>query len=235
MVGGMALHQILNWTTAAGLVLAVVVVAAAYLRVRQECKATLRDHVTAGPAWTAGDSWLTSITGIGGGLLATVAVAHDTEAAWLLGIYALTAALAPILYGALAPGGEQTTGTVAGYLLAALATMFAWPGAWYRRPGHRGGHLRLRCPDDPCRAGEPDDDGSRPAAEARPSPGVTAGGNRRPEIGHALVPPAPPAEPVSWARVSAAHGLVYRASRGMSACVSGLPQPVTGSQPGEAW
>jgi hypothetical protein len=128
MVGGMALHQILNWTTAAGLVLAVVVVAAAYLRVRQECKATLRDHVTAGPAWTAGDSWLTSITGIGGGLLATVAVAHDTEAAWLLGIYALTAALAPILYGALAPGGEQTTGTVAGYLLAALATMFGGIG-----------------------------------------------------------------------------------------------------------
>jgi hypothetical protein len=31
-----------------------------------------------------------------------------------------------------------------------------------------------------------------------------------------------------------AHRLAYRASRGMSACASGLPQPVTGSHPGEA-
>ncbi len=31
-----------------------------------------------------------------------------------------------------------------------------------------------------------------------------------------------------------AHRLAYRVSRGMSACASGLPQPVTGSHPGEA-
>lgn len=31
------------------------------------------------------------------------------------------------------------------------------------------------------------------------------------------------------------YGLTKRASRGMSTCALGLPQPVTGSQPGAAW
>jgi hypothetical protein len=31
------------------------------------------------------------------------------------------------------------------------------------------------------------------------------------------------------------YGLTKRASRGTSTCALGLPQPVTGSQPGAAW
>jgi hypothetical protein len=94
----------------------------------------LRDHVKAGPVWTASDSWLTNTTGIGSGVLAAVALAFNgggAESAWLLGIYALSAALAPVIYGALSPSNPdsaEVTGTVAGYLLAALATMFGGIG-----------------------------------------------------------------------------------------------------------
>jgi len=93
---------------------------------------TLRDHVRAGSVWAPGDSWLTSTTGIASGVLATVALGvGGGESAWLLGLYALSAALAPVVYGALSPANpdaKEVTGTVAGYLLAALATLFGGIG-----------------------------------------------------------------------------------------------------------
>jgi len=92
----------------------------------------LRDHVKAGSVWAPGDSWLTSTTGIASGVLATVALGvGGGESAWLLGLYALSAALAPVVYGALSPANpdaREVTGTVAGYLLAALATLFGGIG-----------------------------------------------------------------------------------------------------------
>ena len=47
--------------------------------------------------------------------------------------------------------------------------------------------------------------------------------HRQPFLGSRSLPP------------TGGHGLTYRASRGTSACALGLPQPVTGSQPGAAW
>jgi hypothetical protein len=90
----------------------------------------LTDHVTAGAVWTASDSWLTSTTAVGSGLFAAVGLGiGGTDAGWLLAIYALSAALAPLIYGCLSPGsGPAVTGSVRGFLLAALASMFGGIG-----------------------------------------------------------------------------------------------------------
>jgi hypothetical protein len=92
---------------------------------------TQRARVTAGPAWTASDSWLTTITGIfgvGSGVVLSLASTHGgATVAFLFTIYAVNAALAPIVYGALAvssPDAGQVTGTVAGYLAAGAFTVF---------------------------------------------------------------------------------------------------------------
>jgi hypothetical protein len=94
-----------------------------------------RDQVTAGPAWTASDSWLTTITGIfgiGSGVLISLAPTGGfAKDALLFTIYAITAALAPVIYGALAissPDSGQVTGTVMGYLAAAAFTVFGGLG-----------------------------------------------------------------------------------------------------------
>jgi hypothetical protein len=90
----------------------------------------LTDHVTAGAIWTSGDSWLTSTTAVGSGVLAAIGLGvGGSDAGWLLAIYALSAALAPLIYGCLSPGsGAAVTGSVRGFLLAALATMFGGVG-----------------------------------------------------------------------------------------------------------
>lgn len=90
----------------------------------------LRDHVTAGAVWTSSDSWLTSTTAVGSGVLAAIGLGvGGSDAGWLLAIYALSAALAPLIYGCLSPGsGAAVSGSVRGFLLAALATMFGGIG-----------------------------------------------------------------------------------------------------------
>jgi hypothetical protein len=90
----------------------------------------LTDHVTAGAVWTSSDSWLTSTTAVGSGVLAAVGLGvGGSDAGWLLAIYALSAALAPLIYGCLSPGsGAAVIGSVRGFLLAALATMFGGVG-----------------------------------------------------------------------------------------------------------
>lgn len=90
----------------------------------------LTDHVTAGPAWTSSDSWLTSTTALGSGLLAVVNLGIDgTSAGWLLAMYALSAALAPVIYGCLAPASAAgVRGSIRGFLLASLATLFGGIG-----------------------------------------------------------------------------------------------------------
>jgi hypothetical protein len=92
---------------------------------------TQRARVTAGSAWTASDSWLTTITGIfgvGSGVVLSLASTHGgAQVAFLFTIYAVNAALAPIVYGALgvsSPDTGQVTGTVAGYLGAGALTVF---------------------------------------------------------------------------------------------------------------
>jgi hypothetical protein len=94
-----------------------------------------RVQVTAGPAWTASDSWLTTITGIfgiGSGVLISLAPTGGfAKVALLFTIYAINAALAPVIYGALAissPDSGQVTGTVAGYLAAGAFTVFGGLG-----------------------------------------------------------------------------------------------------------
>jgi hypothetical protein len=93
---------------------------------------TLTDQVTAGPAWTPSDSWLTSTTAVGAGVLAAVALGVGGSAAGsLLGVYALSAAVAPLVYACLGPSSPHSaavTGSVRGYLLAALATLFGGIG-----------------------------------------------------------------------------------------------------------
>jgi len=93
---------------------------------------TLTDQVTAGPAWTPGDSWLTSTTAVGAGVLAAVALGVGGSAAGsLLAVYALSAAVAPLVYACLSPSSPHSaavTGSVGGYLLAALATLFGGIG-----------------------------------------------------------------------------------------------------------
>jgi hypothetical protein len=90
----------------------------------------LTDHVTAGAVWTSSDSWLTSATAVGSGVLAAIGLGvGGSDAGWLLAIYALSAALAPLVYGCLSPGsGAAVSGSVRGFLLAALATMFGGIG-----------------------------------------------------------------------------------------------------------
>jgi hypothetical protein len=92
----------------------------------------LTDQVTAGPAWTPSDSWLTSTTAVGAGVLAAVALGVGGSAAGsLLGVYALSAAVAPLVYACLGPSSPHSaavTGSVRGYLLAALATLFGGIG-----------------------------------------------------------------------------------------------------------
>jgi hypothetical protein len=92
-------------------------------------------QVTAGPAWTASDSWLTTFTGIfgvGSGVVLSLASTHGgAKVAMLFTIYAINAALAPIIYAALAvsrPDSGQVTGTVAGYLTAGAFTVFGGLG-----------------------------------------------------------------------------------------------------------
>ena len=90
----------------------------------------LTDHVTAGAVWTSSDSWLTSTTAVGSGVFAAIGLGTGgSDAGWLLALYALSAALAPLIYGCLSPGsGVAVTGSVRGFLLAALATMFGGIG-----------------------------------------------------------------------------------------------------------
>jgi len=90
----------------------------------------LTDHVTAGAVWSSSDSWLTSTTAVGSSVFAAIGLGvGGSDAGWLLAIYALSAALAPLIYGCLSPGsGGTVTGSVRGFLLAALATMFGGVG-----------------------------------------------------------------------------------------------------------
>jgi hypothetical protein len=94
-----------------------------------------RVQVTAGPAWTASDSWLTTFTGIfgvGSGVVLSLASTHGgAKVAMLFTIYAINAALAPIIYASVAissPDSGQVTGTVAGYLAAGAFTLFGGLG-----------------------------------------------------------------------------------------------------------
>jgi hypothetical protein len=96
--------------------------------------------VYAGPAWTAKDSWVTNIAAVGallgavitdsGGVLKSVILPTPGAGATLLFlIFGGAAAIAPVVYGATAKlesqGITQTAGSVWGFLLAGVASLFA--------------------------------------------------------------------------------------------------------------
>jgi hypothetical protein len=95
--------------------------------------ARLDDWVIAGDAWTASDSWLTNVTAVSGTITgAALGVAGASGIAVLLVIFGLSAAFAPLAYGALAAQtaseSNVTIGTVRGFLLAAGAVLFGAVG-----------------------------------------------------------------------------------------------------------
>jgi hypothetical protein len=98
------------------------------------------DHIKAGTAWSASDSWVTNIaavasvvsviwTQLGTGTPALVPGAAAPAIDILFLSFGAAAGLAPIIYAACAPGsspaGDTNEGSVTGYLLAAFATLFA--------------------------------------------------------------------------------------------------------------
>jgi hypothetical protein len=112
-------------------------------RTSPDGRKSLRDPVTAGPAWSSNDSWATNIS-ILGGIIGTAAGTSGGLQQYLPkgstgGFVALTllfggaAALAPIVYAAFAKskgiasdgGVVLTQGTVAGLCMAAIMTLFA--------------------------------------------------------------------------------------------------------------
>jgi hypothetical protein len=100
----------------------------------------LGDHVKAGTAWSASDSWVTNIaafasvvaviwTQLGTGSPSLVPGAAAPAAGILFVSFGATAGLAPVVYAACAPrsglDADTNVGSVTGYLLAAFATLFA--------------------------------------------------------------------------------------------------------------
>jgi hypothetical protein len=93
--------------------------------------------VHAGPAWTAKDSWVTNIAAVGavlGTVLSNTTLNAKFQAAapgltLLYVVFGGVAALAPLVYGATAKlqsqGITDTTGSVWGFLLAGVASLFA--------------------------------------------------------------------------------------------------------------
>ncbi|MGO8957259.1 MAG: hypothetical protein ACLQFR_07815 [Streptosporangiaceae bacterium] len=92
-------------------------------------RAAIGDWVMAGDAWTAPDSWLTNVTAVSGTITgAALGVAGASGIGVLFVIFGLSAAFAPLAYGALAAQAANesnvTVGTVRGFLLAAGAVLF---------------------------------------------------------------------------------------------------------------
>jgi hypothetical protein len=86
------------------------------------------DWVIAGDAWTPSDSWLTNVTALSATIIgAALHVATANGLGALFVIFGLSAAFAPLAYGAFAVkavSGTVTVGTVFGFLAAAAIVMF---------------------------------------------------------------------------------------------------------------
>jgi len=96
-------------------------------------RARISDWVIAGDAWTVPDSWLTNVTALSATIAgAALHVATANGLGVLFVIFGLSAAFAPLAYGALAAkaAGESTVtiGTVLGFLLAAAVVLFGAVG-----------------------------------------------------------------------------------------------------------
>jgi hypothetical protein len=102
----------------------------------------IRSDVTAGPAWTLSDSWVTNIAGAGaflgtvvdsfGALQSVVSPAAAVGVTILFIMFGGAAAVAPIVYAATAKQEAQElatlVGSVWGFLLAATVTLVAVMG-----------------------------------------------------------------------------------------------------------
>lgn len=131
------MNGLLVWPMVAGLVVALAACGSAATTARRQLtddprngeQVRLGDWVLAGDAWTASDSWLTNVTALSGTITgAALGVAGSNGIGVLFVIFGLSAAFAPLAYGALAAhgatGSNATVGTVLGFLLAAGVVLF---------------------------------------------------------------------------------------------------------------
>ncbi len=134
------MNGLLVWPMLVGLLVALAACASAMMLARRQLpddprngeRAGLGDWVIAGDAWTASDSWLTNVTAVSGTITGlALGVTGASGIGVLFIIFGLSAAFAPLAYGALAAqavSGAVTVGTVLGFLLAAAAVMFGAVG-----------------------------------------------------------------------------------------------------------